>query len=515
MPAGSPKAAYARRWTVIALLIIGCAGVALRGFVRQGVGLGFDEGIYYSAAGSWVAGFAPYLDFTFLHPPGGLILLWPGAFAGEHLVGHAAGFLIAKSTVALVVLLVITGVGWLAYKWVGPIAACLAALLYATFQPGVLYELPIRLEPFVNLGFVATAGIWLTGHTVARVDRRLVVSAAFAGVALVTKLTGGVILIGLLASRPYDRPATGRILIICIAILAAIFLIAPFALSNWNTFLEQVVLIQLARPGGDVRGGDIADPISRLLHMLEIGPSFRMSQRAPVLAAGALLVLYGSTAVWAWLRGGPHGRFWAATWAVTLLMFLVSPSYYTQYPLLLAVPSSVLLAWGISRAMAAMRLPTLSITIGLTGIIVVLSAPLVPLVLREFDRQPMDTQTAIRRFVPTGECFYADPATLGIAAGRLPPADVNGPLVDPFGELMHVALREGGRYPSAEAALSSSAAQERLRQAISACQYVASIYALDSGSRLTPSTQAWFRRNFERVGDPIFGVGVWQRRAGT
>jgi alpha-1,2-mannosyltransferase len=503
---------FTRRRTVLTLLIIGGAGVALRGFLRQGVGLGFDEGVYYSAAGSWVAGFVPYIGFTYLHPPGGLILLWPAAFAGEHLAGHAAGFLLAKATVALAVLLVIAGIGWLAYKWEGPIAACLAASLYASFQPGVLYELPIRLEPFVNVAFVGAAAIWLSGPNVARIDRRLIASAVLAGAALATKLTGGVILIGLLASRPFERQIAGRIVILSTALLVTIVLVAPFAISNANAFLEQVLRTQLARPGGDVGGSDITDPVTRLLHMLQIGPSFGLSQRAPGLAAVALVAIHGLAAGWAWIRGGPQGRFWAATWGVALLMLLIAPSYYTQYPLLLAVPGSVLLGWAFSRAITAMRLRPSSVALALAGVIIILSAPLVALASRELRRQPLDTQAAIRQLVPPGQCFYADPATLGIAAGRLPPADVNGPLVDPFGELLRIALRDGNHYPSAEAALASGAAQQRLRDAISACRFVASIYALDSGPRLEPSTRAWFQRNFERVAEPIFGVGVWQRR---
>jgi hypothetical protein len=505
-------AGFTRRHTILTLLIIGGAGVALRGFLRQGVGLGFDEGVYYSAAGSWVAGFVPYTGFTYLHPPGGLILLWPAAFVGEHLVGHAAGFLLAKATVALAVLLVIAGIGWLAYKWEGPIAACLAAALYASFQPGVLYELPIRLEPFVNLAFVGAAGIWLSGQHVARIDRRLIASAVLAGVAMSTKLTGGVVLIGLLASRPFERRIAGRIVMLSVAVLVTTVLVVPFAISNGNAFLEQVLGTQLARPGGDVRGSDITDPITRLLDMLQVGPSFRLSQRATGLAATGLVVIHGLAAEWAWVRGGPQGRFWAATWLAALLMLLIAPSYYPQYPLLVAVPSSMLLGRAFSRAVAAMRLRRSSVVLALAVVIFILSAPLVALASRELRRQPLDTQAAIRQLVPPGQCFYADPATLGIAAGRLPPADVNGPLVDPFGALLRIALRDGRHYPSAEAALASDAAQQRLREAISACRFVVSIYALDTGPRLAPATRAWFQRTFERVAEPIFGVGVWQHR---
>jgi hypothetical protein len=195
----------------------------------------------------------------------------------------------------------------------------------------------------------------------------------------------------------------------------------------------------------------------------------------------------------------------------TVLILLSAPSYYLPYPLLLAVPSSMLLAGGLTRAMALLSARRRMVGVALTGVALLVIVPLVAVVNQQVALRPVDRAAAIRQLVPADECVTTDPATLGIAAGRLPPADENGPLVDPFGEMMYLALRDGSRHSSIDAALWSDAAQERLRTALLACRYAASLYAIDDQPRLSPSTRAWFQQTFQLVGEPIHGVSVWRR----
>ena len=67
--------------------------------VLRGGGLGglmsYDDGVYYSAAGSLWWGQLPYRDFVMVHPPGILLSLAPFAGLGR-LTHDALGFQVAR-----------------------------------------------------------------------------------------------------------------------------------------------------------------------------------------------------------------------------------------------------------------------------------------------------------------------------------------------------------------------------------------------------------------------------------
>lgn len=64
--------AGARWWLLLSLVVATTAVVVRLLMVLRGAGLGgmlsYDDGVYYSAAGSLVWGRLPYRDFLLLHP---------------------------------------------------------------------------------------------------------------------------------------------------------------------------------------------------------------------------------------------------------------------------------------------------------------------------------------------------------------------------------------------------------------------------------------------------------------
>ena len=520
----------ARRRNALALIAVGGVLLRLVHLLAPNGAIGFDldASVYYGATGLMVTGYRPYADFALLHPPGILLILAPTAWLGEHLMGHAGAFVLASALSALAAGGTIVGIGTLASRWRGSTAGIVAALLYATFLPAVVAEGDILLEPFVNVLFVATALIWLSptprpssrrGTRGRRFGRTLGAGALIAFTSLV-KLTGAVVGIGCLVSGPFRRRWVDRA-ILCAAIGGVVLLtIAPFAAeAGAGRFFDQVVLTQIGRPRGGGDPGDLGDPAQRLLSMLGVGPLGLLAVAGPtgpgsVLALPLLAIALG-VSWWAWSRGGVHGRFWSATWISSAVLLLAAPSYYSHYALPLMVSTAVLLAAATPTILGVLdRRRGRAAAASFVAVVVLVAPTLAVVLVGEVVNYPRaDPGAAIRAFVPGDSCVYADPPSLNIAAGRLPPAGTDRPLVDPFGEPLSIALRVSRSYPSMQDAQWSAAAQDRVRRALVACPYVAFVGPVERKRYFSPATRAWFAEHFAAVVEPtVGGVGLWRRR---
>ena len=72
----------------------------LRGGGLSGLGV-YDDGVYYAAAASLVAGRVPYEQFVLLHPPGIAVALAPYAVLGR-MTSDPTGFAVARLAMMLV-----------------------------------------------------------------------------------------------------------------------------------------------------------------------------------------------------------------------------------------------------------------------------------------------------------------------------------------------------------------------------------------------------------------------------
>jgi hypothetical protein len=510
--------ARARRRLLLVLTLIAASGTGLRLLpllVGGPAAQGFDSGVYYAASGSWAAGYRPYVDFGFFHPPGVLFVLVPITSLGTYLLGHAQAFALAGGLSGLLAGVTIFAIGVLGNRWRGPVAAVVAAVFYATFLPSIRAEAMIRLEPYVSAALVLTAAVWLTGPPPKPSYRRSAAAAGTAAVATMMKFTGGVALIACLASRPFPRRFVDRARMCVLAAGFALLLLVPFAADGgFRSFLDMAVVTQWSRPGADVRGGDVTDGAERLLHMLQVGPLGLVWARLPRLALLPLLCAWLGLASWSFFRGGEHGRFWSVTWLASLVLLLPARSYYDNYPVPMAVAGAMLLGAGAADAAAALKVRRRLLGPALVLIGLILVIPAAYDLRGKLLRPSYDLASAIRERVPADACVYADPPNLAIAAGRLPPANERGPLVDPFGEPLYIALRQGLPYASAEDAIYSDEAQERVRLAIEACPYVALRGPGFLQPRISPGTARWLADNYELVVDPASEdrVYLWRRR---
>lgn len=178
------------------------------------------------------------------------------------------------------------------------------------------------------------------------------------------------------------------------------------------------------------------------------------------------------------------------------------------------VSSAVLFAALTPNLFDRMRLHRGLAAVGSLLAVLLLLTPEVAVVVGEVGNEPSaDAGAVIRSSVPRNSCVFADPPSLNIAAGRLPPAGTDRPLVDPFGEPLSIALRVSRSYSSQLDADWSTPAQDRVRRALIACSFVAFVGPVEQQSHLSPATRAWFADHFDTLVDPTAkDVGLWRRR---
>src|SRR6266852_2599793 len=186
------SSAHARTgWAVLAIAAIGwlLRASPLIQAGAFGYPIDYDEGVYFASSALLLKGVLPYRDFVFAHPPGLLYFLSPVAWLGT-VRDPAFGFAAARWLATLIGCANILLVGRLAMRWAGPVAAIVAAAVYATHPEAVPIERGPFLEPVLNLCCLALASVWLEGKREHRLGWRALASGALCGLAASVKVLG-------------------------------------------------------------------------------------------------------------------------------------------------------------------------------------------------------------------------------------------------------------------------------------------------------------------------------------
>jgi hypothetical protein len=457
----------------------------------------------------------PYRDFAFLHPPGILTLLspittlahgplgWNDAFV----VGRWVGVALGTANIVLVALL--------AARWRGWLAGVVAAMLYATHGPAVATERHILLEPAVNAAALCAAMLWLPSSD--RVStRRAAGAGALIGLAAAIKLTGGLTIIGVLLADRFGSQRRQRAFAVGAAVGVFGLVVAPFVASaGLGDFVWLVIGVQAGRPGGDVIGGSFIGLRPRLGQLILFG--VLNIATVPFVVRLVVLVAVIAAVVWAWTRGGRHGRFWAAVSVASGLTVLLAPDFYPQYAATVAPSLAIAVGTGAVASLdslqrygrAALRLAAVALAIVLVaGMAIVIRLQLIAL-----PRGAPDVGSLIRARLEPGDCVSSDAPNLLIAADMLPHPDATGaPLVDPFGEMLAIAVDRTSAWRSTSAALLDESAQERLRTALAECPYVVLSFRPEDQDRFSATTARWFTEHYAVVLATGDRPTLWIRR---
>jgi hypothetical protein len=483
---------------MLAVGVLAALGWLLRAWPWP-VWVGFDETVYFSAAALLAKGILPYRDFTFVHPPGIALFYLPVTVLAD----PETAFLVARWLASVVGGANIALSGVLAYRCAGPIAAIVAAGLYAIYPQVVFSERSTYLEPVMNLACLALANVWLSHRLECR-PRWALLAGLFLGFALMVKLTAATWALACLVSGPARQREAFVSLAIGTLLAAAVLL--PFALVAPHNLFEQIVLFHAWRPPDGI--------IQLSARLIDI-----FSRHTVVAAMAAMGIAWQLVAAAKTRKSVPRcTRLFSVVAGLMLALFLLASNYWSSYPSALA-PAETQLA-----AAFAANLFRTSTRIRCLG-------PLVASLLLAFSAlQSLQSVKArvrvlandgsgeamivfgqlVRERVPASACLFAFEPKWGLAAGRLPQQLRDGRLMlDVYGDMLLAARRSGLRFSAVEQALHAQAAQERIRWLLDGCDYL----VMDRRGRwqLGEETQHWVAEHYERTAGTS-QVDLWQRR---
>lgn len=358
-----------------------------------------DDGVYYSAAASLVAGRVPYRDFLFLHPPGVMLALAPFAAVGRA-IGDPTGF--AAARLACILLgAVNAGLVTLVLRRFGPVAAVAGAIVYAASWPVVFAERSALLEP-IGCAFLLAAFALAADPDRRPGSRRTVLIGGLLAAAILVKLVFAVPAVVLLIALRRRAP-----LALLAAAIATAAVCLPFLLAAPAEMPQQLLADQLGRRR-------IVPLIGLRLAAITMPPVVPGVPQRTVLAV--VLVLAAAVVVTGLLTRG--ARRFAVLAIVELGLLLAGPSFYGHYAVLVLLPLSVLTGVAIGRlgqggrALARRRSPvrTIATVLAVAAVVAVVGGAWTPGRVAVLST-PAAPEALIRAVHTTSGCVTSDLTT--------------------------------------------------------------------------------------------------------
>jgi hypothetical protein len=406
---GVAALAFTVRWSLVG----GARG--LRGYH------GYDDGVYFAAAVSFVHGNLPYRDFLLLHPPGIVLALSPFA-ALTHWTDDSTALVVARVAFLLVGALNAVLVTRVAGRW-GTTAALVGGVVYALSPAAAYAERLTLLEPLGTLTVLGGVVLLLRAAEPRAPAWLGWAGGAVLGLGLTVKIWDVVPLVVVLGWQLAAHGWRTAARVGAAAAATATLVVLPFAAVAGSTMFRLVVLDQLGRARYPVTATD------RVAGILTGDPTLLSTagaRAALALALGAALVVAAGVVAWR----GRRGRLWVAMAAAQVAVLLLSPSYLPQYAAYVAAAVALVVA-----AAASLVPPP-----GRVAAAVVVCAGLA-LVVGDVRPAPAPTFPAaqIRARLPSTGCVRSDsPATLALldvlsrdlAEGCPVPVDLSGRTYD-------------------------------------------------------------------------------------
>ncbi|MEZ0447503.1 glycosyltransferase family 39 protein [Cellulomonas sp. ICMP 17802] len=363
---GSSAAQTRRSTTWLVTAVVAVLAVAVRWRLVGGAqGLrsyhGYDDGVYFASAMSFVHGAVPYRDFLLLHPPGIMLALAPFA-ALAHWTSDSTAFAAARVAFILVGAASTVLVTRIARRW-GTVAAVVAGVLYALSSAAAYADRLTLLEPLGTLTLLG-AVVLLLRAAESRVPARWQWAAgAVLGLGVVVKIWAVVPAAIVVAwqlwtqgRRPALRTGVG-------ALVSTAVVVAPFAVLAGPRMFRLVVQDQLGRPR------EHTSTVARLGSITGVDVTV-VPGTDPLRTVLVALVLAGiaAAAVVAWR--GARGRLWVVLLVVQSGVLLASPSYLPHYAAYPAPALVLVVAAAVSLVPAPSRLAVATATclaLGLVG----------------------------------------------------------------------------------------------------------------------------------------------------
>jgi alpha-1,2-mannosyltransferase len=310
--------------------------------------MGYDDGVYFTAAAKLLSGQLPYRDFTLLHPPLITLVLAPFAALGRWTsdrdamaVARVAFLLVSAANAALTARVA---------SRLGTVAAVVAGGFMAVSVTVVLADRSTQLQTlgtFLLLVALLALYPW-TDRARIRVCHAQLLAGAALGLATCAKLWNAVPLLVVAVALLVTHGRRPALRLIAGAAAAGILVMGPFLLAAPAAMLRMTVQAQLGRPGIG------SSPLERLPRLIGVLPYLSEDRVALVVAvtlvAGAVLV--GLTVLALTAR---EARLWVALLAANSLVLLAAPVFFGIYAGFIAAPLSLVIGAATALVAAGLR----------------------------------------------------------------------------------------------------------------------------------------------------------------
>jgi hypothetical protein len=437
------------RSAIVAGVILLSLGLSLWQLSVPGYISFYDSGVYFAAAIHLVHGVLPYRDYTFVQPPGLLLLLSPLALLSR-LVGTHDGFVMAEVLSTVVTALNVGLVASLV-RHRGRIAMLVAGVGMALLPVSALVSTSVKLEPycvcFILLGALAA---YPGENSEGRLSNRaLIVSGLLFGVAATIKLWAVFPFLALvlcLAPRLRRRIVT----LVTAAAGAVLVLTLPFFVAAPRNFISQVLVEQVARRAN---GTDTMGIVTRLINMTGFAATSIGPTGTEAVIALSVMVVVVAVAFWRRLDDESVDLFLLLASLITVAALLTASASYNYYyyftaPFLLGL-LGVSAARLLNPAQELFAKVPISLVIrrwsswltAVAGVVLVIALLLYDTSFYTFYMslwgEHTNDVTPIASQLPPNSCTVYLDVTAGILANRLQSSNPECPsVVDPYGMWM-------------------------------------------------------------------------------
>ena len=283
--------------------------------------LGYDDGVYYSAATAFLNGLIPYKDFVMVHPPGILLILTPFVLFAK-LTSDALGLYVAR----IFFMLIGATNSFLIYR-VGRrfnrSTGVVASLIYATWMPVVRIERTPYLEAIGSLSLLIA--LYLLKKPKVFINR-VAISGIFLGFAVATKLwfavSVAIISLWFLFSREFKRAFVFG----ASALTSFLFVISTFWFRAGNRFWELILSAQLNRGGGSI------SPESRISQIFNWASLNFIHKERIRVAIGITLILLVAIPFVKFFRRREQGLLILILFIAQFIVLMKTPVFFNAYP---------------------------------------------------------------------------------------------------------------------------------------------------------------------------------------
>jgi hypothetical protein len=463
----------------------------------------YDSGVYLAAPIHFVSGVIPYRDFTFLEPPGIIILLSPLGFIGRIWGSHDA-FIVGRVVSAFVTAL---NAGMLAYliRHRGRVAMLIAGIGLALLPIASFVSSGIRLEPYC-ICFILIGSLSIFSREEKHgnlTNRDFAIGGLFFGFAALIKLWAFFPFLAMVITLfPRYRHRVFRMVGVSGAVFVSLCL--PFFALAPVKFMSQVFVEQLDRKSIP---SDTVGIAHRLIFMTGLTSTSLAPTAGEAVFVFAALACLVAVAFWRRVHRDRLDIFLLLAALLSVLAILAAPESYNYYgyftaPFLLGVVGILIGCWIAASRDFIHRIPISEPLRRISSWLIVASAvgltfSLVLYVTTFYTNYAWANGywsrnfNAITRVIPRGSCVVYDQVSYGVYANRLQSSKPGCPsVVDPSGMWMAWGYQ---LIPPARAFTSE------WKSFFEAAQYVVLSHPGAPGIPWDKNLSHWFTKNYQLV----------------